>query len=438
MKVAVFGAGYVGLITALGLSELGHEVEVYDSDPAKVKLLAAGKPTIHETGLVELLTKNLSNERLSFSSDSEALIAKHSLFIVAVNTPTTANSGSDISRVKDCVSKISSEVNENAVVLIKSTVPVGTCDELQSLANSIIKKRGKSLSIELTSNPEFLREGRAIFDFFNPERIVIGLANPKHKNIFEELYYYFITNNIELIFTDLKSSELSKYAANSFLALKISFINEFAKLCHKTGANIDDIKQVLFTDSRIGKHFLNPGIGYGGSCFPKDVRAITHLANSAGLDFKLLEEVENINNDMRHYFFNLVTSEFGANLSNHKFAVWGVAFKPETDDIRDAPAIDIISELLTKNANVNLYDPQALSNAAGILGDKVTYFENAYSALTGCDALLILTEWSEFQSASLERIKKELKTPTIIDGRNMFRPDYIKNFGFKYVSIGRS
>lgn len=429
-KLAFIGAGYVGLVSGACLADIGHRVVLVDLKKSTVNKLRRGKIHIYEPGLEALVKKNIKAGRLSFTTSLPEAVAASDVIFIAVQTPQGRGGQADLSYVKAAAAEIAAAAREHKIIVNKSTVPPATGD----LVAKIIKKHGhKDLTFDVVSNPEFLREGSAIQDFMRGDRHVVGVSNKRSEKIMLEIYAPL---PMELFVTDIKSAELIKYASNSFLATKISFINAVAMLCEATGGTIDDVAHGLGLDQRIGPHFLKAGIGYGGSCFPKDVAAFIHIAQQHGYQFDLLKDVEAINQQARIALVRKIKRALG-DLKGKKVALWGLAFKPNTDDMREAPAITIVNALHQVGAKIQAYDPKATKTAQAVLNSKVTYTRNKYSALKGADALVIVTEWDEFKQPDWKKVQRFLKQPIIIDGRNMFEPRKMEKLGFVYHSIGR-
>ena len=432
MRIAVIGTGYVGLVTGTCLSEMGNYVTCVDIDELKIKKLKEGKVTICESGLEKLLLRNLKEGRLRFTTDITSILGDVELIFLALPTPPAANGDADIQYVLSVAEKIGKQINSYKVVVIKSTVPVGTSDKLcKIIANNY---QGE---FDVVSNPEFLREGVAVDDFMKPDRIVIGLKSERAKKIMEDLYAPFVRQGNPIFFMDYRSSELTKYASNSFLATKISFMNEIAQLCERMGADVDMVRRGVGSDERIGRRFLFPGIGYGGSCFPKDVKALISSADSINYDFKILKAVQQVNDSQKIYLVEKIKSYYRWDLKGKRFALWGLAFKPNTDDIREAPALAIIDILLSQGANVSAYDPEAMPAVKQKLGSNISYGQNQYQVLEGADALIIATEWSEFRTPDFEKIGELLPEKIIFDGRNLFNVNRMRLMGYSYISVGR-
>jgi UDPglucose 6-dehydrogenase len=432
MNIAVIGTGYVGLVTGTCLSDMGNNVTCVDINKEKVREMQQGKVTIYEPHLEELFHKNIAGERLHFTTNLKEAIKDTTIIILALPTPQGEDGSADLSYVEDVAHDLGKMMAEYKIIVNKSTVPVGTSDRVREVVSS-----HTTIDFDVVSNPEFLREGYAVKDFMEPQRIIIGSKSVKAKEILSKLYKPFINTNRPIIFMDERSSELTKYASNTFLATKITFMNEVANLCEKIGADVDLVRKGMGSDERIGNRFLFPGIGYGGSCFPKDVNALVNSSDEASYDFKILKSVLDVNKDQKKSLIPKVTKYFDSKLSGKKIAIWGLAFKPNTDDIREAPAIDIINGLLLKDAQILAYDPEAMPNMKKLYGDKIHFASNAYDALKDVDCLLICTEWGEFISPSFDKMKSLMNKATIFDGRNIFDLEVMKNNGFHYESVGR-
>jgi len=433
MKIAVVGTGYVGLVTGTCFAETGNDVTCVDIDQKKVEKLSNGQITIYEPGLEKLFLRNLREERLRFTTSLEDGIKDATIIFLALPTPPGEDGSADLKYVLGVADHLGKILTGYKVIIDKSTVPVGTAEKVH---NAIAKNC--KCEFDVVSNPEFLREGVAVEDFMKPDRVVIGTASDRARKIMSELYAPFVRQGNPIIFMDERSAELTKYAANSFLATKITFMNEIALLCEKLDADVDMVRRGIGSDERIGKRFLFPGIGYGGSCFPKDVQALVKSATGVGYDFKILNAVMDINEGMKLHLVPKIKKYFKNNLKGRKFALWGLAFKPNTDDIREAPALYIIDALVAEGAEVMVFDPEAMNNVRGVIGDKVKYAENQYEALTGADALIIATEWNEFRTPNFLKMVTGLKNKVIFDGRNLFDTDAIKELGFYYESVGRA
>ena len=432
MKITVIGTGYVGLVTGTCFAETGNKVTCVDIDKAKVDKLSSGQITIYEPGLEKIFLRNTKEGRLVFTTNLEEVLEASEIIFLALPTPPGADGSADLKYVLGVADQMGKLMKGYKVVVNKSTVPVGTADKVREA----IAKNYKG-AFDVVSNPEFLREGVAVDDFMKPDRVVIGTKSEQAKKVMTELYAPFVRQGNPLIFMDERSSELTKYAANSFLATKISFMNEISQLCERMGADVDMVRRGIGSDDRIGKRFLFPGIGYGGSCFPKDVQALVKSSNEVNYDFEILKAVEKVNALQKLHLVNKINTYFKNDLQGKKIALWGLAFKPNTDDIRDAPAIDMINALTAAGATITAYDPEAMSNVKNKIGDKIKYATNQYEALTGADILVIATEWSEFRTPDFEIIEKELPSKVIFDGRNLFDVAKMKEMGYHYESIGR-
>ncbi len=433
MKLTVVGGGYVGLTTGVCFAHLGHEVVVVEKIPQKVELLRAGRSPIYEPGLEELMHESLSSNRLKFTTNLKEGLEFSDVIFICVGTPQGPDGSADLSQVEEVARETAKLMTSYKLLIEKSTVPVNTHQLIKKTVQRYIKS--PDIPYDVASNPEFLKEGSAVEDFLKPDRIVVGVESERAKKIFEELYKDF---NCPIIFTDPATAELIKHASNSFLAMKISFINMIADLCEKTGADIKLVADGMGYDKRIGRDFLNAGIGYGGSCFPKDVKAFIRIAQDYGLDFGLLREVDRINQERPIRFVEKVKRVLWS-VKDKKLAVWGLAFKPNTDDIREAPSIKIVDMLLREGAKLSLYDPKAMENFKLLFpeGKDISYAKDPYSAVENAEALLILTEWEEFKKADLERVKSLMALPIIVDGRNVYEPSEVRALGFEYYPVGR-
>lgn len=441
MKICIIGAGYVGLVTGSCFSELGYDVVCVDHNPQIVEDLNNGKTPIYEPGLEEMIKKNAADGRITFTTNIHKAIQSSLFIFIAVGTPSAEDHSADLSYVFKAAEQIGMYLNSYSIIVNKSTVPIQTSKKVKEIIEKELKIRGiEELNYDIVSNPEFLREGKAIKDFLYPDRIVVGSDNPRAVNQMKKLYEPITRKGHPLIVMDLPSAELTKYAANAMLATRISFINEIAGIADSFGADIHKVKEGIGLDHRIGHAFLSPGIGYGGSCFPKDVKSLIKTASDKNIPTPLLESVEKVNHCQRKKLFNMVVDQFGeSNLSKLKFAIWGLAFKPETDDIREAPSIDIIRWLVKKGAELHAYDPIANHRVHKVFGDEgIKYFKDPYNAISGTDALIICTEWPQFQQADIEKMKQILKMPIIFDGRNIYDPKAMKEAGFIYKCIGRN
>jgi len=432
MKIAVVGTGYVGLVTGTCFAETGNTVTCVDIDKNKVEKLSNGQITIYEPGLEKLFLRNQREERLKFTTNLEEGIADAKVIFLALPTPPGEDGSADMKYILGVANDLGKILKDYKVIVDKSTVPVGTAEKVRDA----IAKNGKC-EFDVVSNPEFLREGVAVEDFMKPDRVVIGTESEKARKIMADLYAPFVRQGNPVIFMDERSSELTKYAANSFLATKISFMNEIARLCELMGADVDMVRRGIGGDERIGKRFLFPGIGYGGSCFPKDVQALVKSASDAKYDFRILDAVMEVNEKQKVYLIPRIKKYFNNNVAGKKIALWGLAFKPNTDDIREAPALYLIEELLKAGATVTAFDPEAMKNVRDVVGDKISFTENQYDALNNCDALIIATEWSEFRTPDFEKMTQRMRNKVIFDGRNVFDLSQMKDLGFYYESIGR-
>ena len=432
MNIAVVGTGYVGLVTGTCLAETGNHVICVDIDVDKVNKMKNGEVPIYEPHLDVLFERNIKQGRLSFTTDLNEAVESAQVVFLALPTPPGEDGSADLSYVLGVADNLGKIMKDYKVLVDKSTVPVGTADKVTAAV-----KKHATVDFDVVSNPEFLREGFAVDDFLKPDRVVVGTSSARAQKIMEELYKPYVRQGNPIIFMDEKSAELTKYAANAFLATKITFMNEVANLCELLDADVDKVRIGIGTDTRIGKRFLFPGIGYGGSCFPKDVQALAKSAAEVNYDFSLLTAVMRVNEDQKTVIVPKIKDFFGGNLKGKHFALWGLAFKPDTDDIREAPALYVIDKLLDAGATITAYDPEAMANVKKLLGDKISYAENQYAALTNADALIIATEWSVFRSPEFDKLKNSLKEKVIFDGRNLYDLDQMKELGFYYNSIGR-
>ncbi len=430
MKIAIVGTGYVGLVSGTCFADMGHEVCCVDILPEKVAALNRGEIPIYEPGLEHLVIRNAKEKRLSFTVDLKQAVTEAEAVFIAVGTPQGNDGSADLKYVLQVASSIGEAMTSYKVIVTKSTVPVGTGDKVREAVAQKTK-----LPFDVVSNPEFLKEGAAIEDFMRPDRVVIGVESERAKKVMEELYAPFVRNNHPILFMDIKSAEMTKYAANAMLATRISFMNAVANLCDAVGANVNQVRKGIGTDKRIGMPFLYPGIGYGGSCFPKDVQALIRTASDFGVPFEILDAVEQVNQRQKLIMVEKIKQHFNQKLENVTITLWGLAFKPETDDIREAPALEIIKELLSLGAKVRACDPEAIKGVKKLFNTEVTFYENRYEALEGADALLLVTEWNEYRNPDFEKIKKVLKAPVLFDGRNIYL-ESIKPFGFTYYNVG--
>ncbi|HXJ33691.1 MAG TPA: UDP-glucose/GDP-mannose dehydrogenase family protein [Candidatus Eisenbacteria bacterium] len=432
MKLCVVGTGYVGLVAGTCFAEGGNDVMCVDNVAAKIEALRRGEVPIYEPGLEELIRRNVAEGRLAFTTDLPDAVRKSRVCFVAVGTPEREDGSANLSAVLAVARGIAETMDGHRVVVTKSTVPVGTHLKIRHEMEPITKH-----PFDVVSNPEFMKEGAAIEDFLKPDRVVIGAASPEAFKVMRELYEPFVRTGAPILEMDNASAEMTKYAANALLATRISFMNEIANLCERVGADVDYVRRGIGYDRRIGHHFLFPGVGYGGSCFPKDVQAVIHTAHENGMMFPLLNAVEEVNDAQKRRLVEKIVTEFGTDLRGKRFAIWGLAFKPRTDDMREAPALTVINGLLDHGAEVAVHDPEALTQARSVFGDRVTYHRVNYEALAGADALLIVTEWSEFRRPDFDRMKSLLKRPIIFDGRNIYEPEVMREHGFTYFPIGR-
>jgi len=432
MKIAVVGTGYVGLVTGTCFAETGNRVTCVDIDPNKINKLAAGEITIYEPGLEKIFLRNLREGRLQFTTDLKEGVADAEIIFLALPTPPGEDGSADLRYVLGVAADLGKLLKDYKVIVDKSTVPVGTAEKVQAAVAAHY-----SGEFDVVSNPEFLREGVAVEDFMKPDRVVIGTQSERARKVMNDLYAPFVRQGNPIIFMDEKSAELTKYAANSFLATKISFMNEIAQLCERMGADVDMVRRGIGSDDRIGKRFLFPGIGYGGSCFPKDVQALIKSAEDVQYNFSILQAVEAVNERQKKHLLPKIRNHFNGNLQGVKLALWGLAFKPNTDDIREAPALQLIEALTSEGAIMVAYDPEAMANVKKLVGDKIQYAANPYDALVGADALIIATEWSEFRTPDFDRIGETLQHKVIFDGRNLFDVKQMKALGYHYESIGR-
>lgn len=434
MEIAVVGSGYVGLVAGACFAETGNDVICVDIDEEKVKRLTAGHIPIFEPGLEELVKRNVKASRLSFTTSLKDAVERSKVIFIAVGTPQDEDGSADLTHVIKVAEGIGQYMNEPKVVVDKSTVPVGTAEIVKSAIEKFTK-----FDVEVVSNPEFLKEGAALDDFLKPDRVVVGVSSEKAAKVMKELYAPFVRTNKPILVMDVPSAEMTKYAANTMLALRVSFMNEVANLCERVGADINQVRIGIGTDSRIGMSFIFPGCGYGGSCFPKDVQALINTGRKFGMDLRIPIATEEVNKDQKLSIVRKVVSQFGENLAGRTFGIWGLAFKPNTDDTREAPAITIIDQLIKRGAKVCAYDPEANESFAQRIGKNpsIDYKSSSYDVLSGADALIVCTEWNAFRTPSFERMKKTMKTPVIFDGRNLYDPETMRGYGFTYYSIGR-
>jgi len=431
MKIAVVGTGYVGLVAGACLAENGNEVICIDKDQAKIATLEAGKMPIYEPGLEEMVRRNTAEARLTFTTDLPSAVRASEIVFIAVGTPQGEDGSADLQQVLGVAHEIGKAINKFTVIVDKSTVPVGTAKKVHAAVAA-----ETSVPFSVVSNPEFLKQGAAIEDFMKPDRVVIGCDDPKAGEIMRAVYAPFTRTGAPIMVMDTPSAELCKYAANAMLATRISFMNEIANVCERVGADAEAVRKAVGSDRRIGPSFLFPGIGYGGSCFPKDVKAMLKSAADEGYDFQILHAVEAVNQLQKSRLVEKMEAHFG-DMRGRTIALWGLAFKPRTDDMREAPAITIIEKLLAMGATVRAYDPEATETARRVFGDRITYCEHSYDALAGADGLAVVTEWNEFREPDFKKMKQFMKSPVVFDGRNIYSPDQMRGLGFQYFSIGR-
>lgn len=432
MKIAVIGTGYVGLVSGTCFAETGNTVICVDVDKEKVNKLQAGQITIYEPGLENLFKRNVKEQRLTFTTDLKTAVEASTIIFLALPTPPGEDGSADLKYVLGVAEDLGKIMTDYKVIVDKSTVPVGTADKVKAAV-----KKNFIGNFDVVSNPEFLREGVAVDDFMKPDRVVIGCESDKAKELMTQLYAPYVRQGNPILFMDLRSAELTKYAANSFLATKISFMNEISQLCELVGADVDQVRKGIGSDDRIGKRFLFPGIGYGGSCFPKDVKALIHSAQEVNYDFKILKAVEEVNAIQKKVLMPKILHHFKGTISGKTVAIWGLAFKPNTDDIREAPALELIDEMLKLGAKIKTYDAEAAENVKKIYGDSISFCSNPYEAAQNADMLVIATEWPEFRTPDFEKLTSALNNKVIFDGRNVFETELMNNLGFAYYSIGR-
>ena len=432
MNIAVIGTGYVGLVAGACFADMGHSVICVENNPAKLEQLKTGVIPIFEPGLEEMVLNNVERNRLKFIDDLTIAVKSSEICFIAVGTPPTLDGDADLTQVFNVAEEIAKAMNGYKIIVNKSTVPVGTAEKVKKVIEANTEH-----SFDVVSNPEFLKQGSAVDDFLYPDRVIIGAESEKAIQIMNDIYAPFLRTGNQLLLMDIKSAEMTKYAANAFLATKISFMNEIANLCENIGADVDMVRLGISSDERIGNRFLFPGLGFGGSCFPKDIKAIARMGKEFGCRMGLIHEVENINIGQRKHFVNKITKYFGENLSGKTFGVWGLAFKPQTNDMREAPSITIIDLLIEKGAKIQAFDPKAMDTARLCFGDKISYCDTSYDALCQADAMLLLTEWNEFRNPDFDKVKLLLKNPVIFDGRNQYDKDFLKEKGFEYFCIGK-
>lgn len=437
MNVAVVGTGYVGLVSGACFAEMGVHVTCVDIDENKIRSLKEGKIPIYEPGLDEMVRRNVVAERLSFSTSLADVIDDVSMVFSAVGTPPDEDGSADLKYVLDVAKTFGQHIKKYTVLVTKSTVPVGTAAKVKKVIEDELQKRGENIPFDVASNPEFLKEGNAIKDFMSPDRVIVGVESDRARALMTRLYRPILLNNFRVIFTDIPSAEMIKYAANSMLATRISFMNDIANLCEIVGANVEMVRQGIGADTRIGRKFLYPGCGYGGSCFPKDVKALIRTAEKEGYEMRVLKAVEQVNDDQKHVVFNKLSRIFNGDLKGKTIAIWGLSFKPETDDMREATSLITIKLLLDAGCRVRVYDPVAMEECKRRIGDTVEYAKDMYDAVLDADAMLMLTEWKQFRLPSWGVMKKSMKNALVIDGRNIYDRDELQEFGFEYYCIGK-
>lgn len=437
MRIAVVGTGYVGLVSGTCLAETGITVTCVDVDATKIQKLNQGGIPIYEPGLAELVARNRANERLFFTTSLQEALVDADVVFIAVGTPPDEDGSADLRYVLGVGREIGELINDYIVVVTKSTVPVGTNAKVKQVIQAELDRRGVAVEFDVASNPEFLKEGDAVNDFMKPDRVVVGVASERAGKVMERLYHAFILNNIPIYFMNIPSAEMTKYAANSMLATRISFMNDIANLCEQVGANIDAVKQGIGSDSRIGKKFLNAGCGYGGSCFPKDVKALIRTGDDYGYSMGVLKSVEEVNERQKSVLFRKIHKHYNGDLKGKHFGLWGLSFKPATDDMREAPSLVLISQLLDAGATVTAFDPVAMDECRRKIGDRISYAPQMYDALKDADAMIVVTEWQEFKVPKFTYIERALKEKVIFDGRNIYSPAQMKEFGYTYYGIGR-
>lgn len=437
MNIAIVGTGYVGLVSGTCFAEMGVDVTCVDVDKNKIDSLLNGVIPIYEPGLEDMVQRNVKEGRLHFTTDLASVINNVELVFSAVGTPPDEDGSADLQYVINVAKKFGQTINKYNVLVTKSTVPVGTAKIIKKVIQEELDKRGVNIKFDVASNPEFLKEGAAIKDFMSPDRVVVGVDNERCKELMTKIYRPFLLNNFRVIFTDIPSAEMIKYASNSMLATRISFMNDIANLCEITGADVNMVRKGIGSDTRIGSKFLYPGCGYGGSCFPKDVKALIKTAQQNGYQMKVLQAVEEVNQKQKRVLFDKLKKHFGGEVKGKTIALWGLSFKPETDDMREAASLVVIDLLLSEGCKINVYDPVAMNECKRRIGDKVTYASDMYDALTNADALLLLTEWKQFRLPSWNEVKAKMNLPLIIDGRNIYDADELKNNGFTYYCIGK-
>ncbi len=437
MKITIIGTGYVGLVSGACFSETGITVSCVDISKEKIETLRKGIIPIYEPGLEAIVKRNLEKERLSFTTDLKEGLEESEAVFIAVGTPPGEDGSADLKHVLSVAESVGKLIKEYVVIVTKSTVPIGTSVKVKETINAELKKRGVQVSFDIASNPEFLKEGAAVDDFLRPARIIVGIESDRAGKIMKKLYKPFLLNGHPMIFMDIASAELTKYAANSMLATRISFMNDIANLCELVGADVNSVRKGIGSDPRIGNKFIYPGMGYGGSCFPKDVKAIIKTADGYGYPLKVIKAAEEVNNHQKEVVFIKIREYFKGNLKGRQFGIWGLSFKPNTDDIREAPSLTLIQKLLDAGAKVKAYDPAAMREVKKLLGDKIEYSKDLYEVAIDIDALILVTEWPEFRIPNYKVLGKLMKQKVIFDGRNIYEPEELKESGFKYFCIGR-
>lgn len=436
MKIVVVGTGYVGLVSGTCFSEMGVDVTCVDIDEQKIQTLRNGEVPIYEPGLTELIQRNVAAGRLHFTTLLSQCLAEAELVFIAVGTPEDKDGAADLSYVLEVAREFGRHITHSAILVVKSTVPVGTTYRVQQTVQEELARRGVEIPFEVASNPEFLKEGSAVKDFMSPDRVVVGVESEEAKRVLTQLYRPFLINNFRVIFMDIPSAEMTKYASNAMLATRISFMNDIANLCEKVGADVNMVRKGVGADARIGSKFLYPGCGYGGSCFPKDVKALIHTAHEHGCKMRVLEAVDAVNEQQKELLFHKLMMHYGGNLQGKTVAIWGLSYKPETDDMREAPSLVLIGKLLDAGCRVQVYDPVAMPECRRRLGDKVVYGRDMYEAAVDADALLLVTEWKAFRLPSWPTLKRIMRSPVIFDGRNIFEEKELLALGFEYEKIG--
>ncbi|MDR0658494.1 MAG: UDP-glucose/GDP-mannose dehydrogenase family protein [Mediterranea sp.] len=437
MKIAIVGTGYVGLVTGACFAEIGVEVTCVDTDKDKIESLKKGVIPIYENGLEEMVLRNVKANRLNFTTSLESVTDKVEVIFSAVGTPPDEDGGADLRYVLEVARTIGRNMTNYVLVVTKSTVPVGTAAKVRAVIQEELDKRGVHIGFDVASNPEFLKEGNAISDFMSPDRVVVGVESERAEKLMSRLYKPFLLNNFRVIFMDIPSAEMTKYAANAMLATRISFINDIANLCELVGADVNMVRNGIGSDTRIGRKFLYPGIGYGGSCFPKDVKALIRTAGQNGYDMRVLKAVDEVNEDQKSVLFHKLNKYFNGGLKGKTIALWGLSFKPETDDIREAPSLVLIDKLLNAGCKIRVYDPVAMEESRRKTGDRVHYARDMYDAVLNADAMMLVTEWKEFRLPSWPVIRKAMSDPVIFDGRNIYEKKELEEQGFAYYCIGK-